>query len=376
MTKFIAPGSCVGIIGGGLTAFQLARAASALGMKTVVLAGSTDDIALKAADLRIIGSAGDAQVITELQKHVDVVTYADESVVNADLLDRIMRPEQLPSGTEILNFTQDRYLEKVFLEDLHLNVLPYNQVVTADDIQKATADLGYPAVLKLMQKGGVKDRQLRLDNDPDAWRARGLMAQRPMIMEAWLTNPRRLATVCIKSDSGLQVLPLVEITTSHAGGDAVIEPAQVDGAVLIESLRIAEQIGNKVAYQGIFSVEFFLTPEGALYVEKVAPGPRMYGDVMAAVASDDQYALHMRAILGWPVPTVPIDGSAVLIPLLPAMQPAVATQIQIKPQWRWHFFPHGSPLLGELCVPGPLIEALATLDVTAEFAVDATTFER
>lgn len=376
MTKFIAPGSCIGIIGGGLTAFQMARAARLLGMKTVVLTAKAEDIALKAADLRIIGCPNDPQVLAELQKHVDVVTYTDETAVNADVLADTMRPDQLPSGSEVLSFTQDRYLEKVFLEDLQLNVLPYEQVVTPDDIHKAIDELGYPAVLKSMQRGDGTDRHLRLDNEADAWRVRGLMAQRPMIMEAWLKAPRRLATVCVKSDSGLQVLPLVEMTTSETGHDAVIEPAQVDGAVLIESLRITEKVAEKLTYQGVFSVEYFLTAEGALYVEKVAPGPRLYGDVMGAVASDDQYTLHLRAILGWPVPTIPIDGSAVLIPLSADMLPAVSTQIQIKPHWRWQFFPHSSPLLGELSVRGPLIEALDTLAATEQFAVDSTSFER
>ncbi|WDF83452.1 ATP-grasp domain-containing protein [Lacticaseibacillus pabuli] len=369
MTKFIAPGSFVGIIGGGFAGYQLAMTARQMGMKTVILTSSVDDIAFKAADMKMVGSANDPKVLSEFKKHVDVMTYIDETVVGGEMLADAVPAAQLPSGTDILSFTQDRYLEKIFLEDLKMNVLPYTQVVSSDDVDKAIDSLGYPSVLKPLQKS-LNDRHLLLETDADVWRAKGLMDSRPFIMESWLDHPRQLAIICVKSDDGLQVMPLIEIDEGIEGLNAAIEPAQVDGSVLVESLRVAETVGAKVDYLGVFAIEFFLTKEGTLYVKRVTPGPRMYGDVIGSVAPDDQYDLHLRAVLGWPVPTVPIDGSAILIPLRESQRDAVATQIQIKPKWRWRFFAAG-PVFGELTVPGPLMDALSAISATQQFEINA-----
>jgi 5-(carboxyamino)imidazole ribonucleotide synthase len=374
VTQFVAPGATVGIIGGGVAAYELARAASHYGMKTVVLTPQAEDIALQAADYGIIGNASDVHAFTELRDRSTIITYINESVADGDMLAENLDSAQLPSGTDILAFTQDRYLEKVFLEDQNLNVLPYGQVITPDDIEKVLMTIGYPSVIKPIQKAAGADQQLLLRSDVDVWRAKGLLQKRPYILEAWLDQPRTLSVLCVKSSKGLQVLPLVETRQNHENFRGAVVPAQVDGSVLIEVLRIAEKLGNKIDYTGIFSIEFFLTSEGALYVKKVAPGMRLSGDILRAVGRSSQYALHMRAILGWPVPTLQINGSAVMLPLTADNVDAVNTQIQLKDKWRWQFFPQGNALRGELSVPGPLRDAFAALDATGAFDVDGLTY--
>lgn len=372
MTQFIAPGATVGIIGGGIAAYQLVRAASHIGMRTVVLVPSEGDIAAKAADVVVVGRSENPVKFAEFSGLAEVITYANETVVDGGMLDDRLSKAQLPSGTDILSVTQDRYLEKVFLEDLNMNVLPYGQVVTADDIEKVISTVGYPSVLKPIQKGIGSDQQLLLESDVDVWRAKGLLQKRPYILEAWLDKPRELAVYCVKSDKGLQVLPVVETNYELHQFRGAIVPAQVDDAVVVEILRIAETIGKHLDYRGVFAIEFFLNDEGTLYVKQVSAGPRPGGDILRAVAPRGQYDLHMRAVLGWPVPTVPIKGSAVLIALSPDDKDAVATQIQIKPDWEWHFFPSGSKEPGELIVPGPLQSAFNTLEATGSFTIHPT----
>ncbi len=150
MAGFVEPGATIGIIGGGVGAYQLARAAKNIGMRVAVLTTRADDVALQGADIRIVGTDRAAY---ERLAVCSVVTFSDEKIVDADLLANIFTDQQLPSGTDVLSMTQDRYLEKVFMEDLNLNVLPYGQVITAEDIDKVVATVGFPSVLKPIQKG-------------------------------------------------------------------------------------------------------------------------------------------------------------------------------------------------------------------------------
>jgi 5-(carboxyamino)imidazole ribonucleotide synthase len=91
--------------------------------------------------------------------------------------------------------------------------------------------------------------------------------------------------------------------------------------------------------------------------------------VLRGITNTTQYALHMRAIAGWPIPTIPVKGEAVLLPLQRRQMEAVATQIQIKPDWQWQFFPAGEDPVGELIVPGPLKHAFSSLAATEVFNI-------
>ncbi|WP_235804228.1 ATP-grasp domain-containing protein [Lacticaseibacillus sharpeae] len=364
MAGFVEPGATIGIIGGGVGAYQLARAAKNIGMRVAVLTTRADDVALQGADIRIVGTDRAAY---ERLAVCSVVTFSDEKIVDADLLANIFTDQQLPSGTDVLSMTQDRYLEKVFMEDLNLNVLPYGQVITAEDIDKVVATVGFPSVLKPIQKGIGADQQLLLASDVDVWRARGLLQKRPYILEAWLDNPRELAVTCVKTEAGLQVFPVVENQHERHELTATVAPAQVDGDVVMEILRIAEKISARLNYTGVFAIEFFYTDAGGLYIKRLSPGPRPGGDVLRGMTNTTQYNLHLRAILGWPIPNVKVNGEAVLLPIRQQQQGAINTQIQIKPDWRWQFFPAGSNPVGEVIVPGPLKTTIPAIAATDAF---------
>lgn len=368
MTEFIAPGSTVGVIGGDIGAYQLARAAKDMGMRVAVMAERADDIALKAADVRIVGL--DQAAYAQMQAESAAITFSDEKIVDPDRLTDMFSAQQLPSGTDILSMTQDRYLEKVFFEDLNLNVLPYGQVISAEDIDKVVATVGFPSILKPIQKGIGADQQLLIESDVDVWRARGLLQKRPYIMEAWLNAPRELAVTCVKSGDGLQVFPVVENQHDHHVLTATLAPAQIPDDAFMEILRIAETVAEKLDYTGVFAIEFFYTEEGGLYVKRLSPGPRLGGDVLRGITSTSQYALHMRAICGWPIPTVKVHGEAIMLPLRREQMDAAFTQIQIKPDWQWRFFPEGSEPVGELIVPGPVKQARTALAATDAFNIE------
>ncbi|WP_054749218.1 ATP-grasp domain-containing protein [Lacticaseibacillus thailandensis] len=369
MSNFIEPGATVGIIGGGAAALQLVRAAHDLGMHAAVLARTNGDVALTEAEFPLVGRSTDVDALEQLRDLSAVITYIDESVADATTLDDLVPAEKIPGGTDFLAMAQDRYLEKVFLEDLNMNVLPYAQVVTADDIDKAVNAVGFPSILKPIQKGIGQDQQLALTNDADIWRAKGLLEKRPYIVEAWLDHPREFAITAIRTADGMQVLPAVENKVAHHELQYTILPAQVDSAVAEEMERITRKVGEQITQVGLFTVEFFLTSEGTLYVKRLSR-PHQSADVYTSATTSSQYTLHMRAVCGWPVAEVRVMDGAVMKPLRPEQLGAVSVQIQIKPDWHWRFFPEGSPVFGELTVLGAPTKVIEQLNATGDLALD------
>ncbi len=180
----------------------------------MVLAPTQTDIALEKADIPLVGQADDREALKELTQLSTVMTFTDENVDGA-VLAELATSSQLPSGTDILTVTQDRYLEKVFLDDLNMNILPYTQVITPSDINEAIDTIGYPALLKPIQKGMGVDQQLLLATPADVDRAKQLLQQRPYILEAYLQNIKEVAVMVAKADKEIRIGPVIQNYFEH-----------------------------------------------------------------------------------------------------------------------------------------------------------------
>lgn len=366
MTAFIEPGAGVGIIGGGPLGYALAQTAKNLGMHAIVLAPSEDDIALTAADMPLVGAADDADALARLASVSTIVTYANENV-DGDALAELTTKTQLPSGTDILTVTQDRYLEMVFLDDQNINILPYAQVVGPNDISKAIESVGFPAILKPIQKDMGADQQLLLNGPEDVANAQQLLQQRPYVLEAWLAHPVEFAVAAAKSGDTVQVMPPVQTVVDGRSLQAAFVPTTAGPEVTQELVRVTKVIAEHLDYTGAFGVEFFMTESQSLYVKRIYPAPQVNTAVLATTAGISPVEMHLRALLGWPLPMVSLLRPGFLVPLATAQKAAAMTQVQIKPDWHFEFYPVGSPQLGAMTIFHPAAEAVAALNATDHF---------
>ncbi|WP_461213422.1 ATP-grasp domain-containing protein [Lacticaseibacillus sp. GG6-2] len=368
MPQFIKPGAIVGIIGGGVRAYHLALAARRMGMHTIVLAPADGDIAFDVADMRLIGDANDVKALQRLVDLAQIITYVDENV-DGTTLANIARRSQLPSGVDILSVTQDRYLEKVYLDDLNMNILPYAQVVTPKDISAAVETVGFPSILKPIQKGIGVDQQLRLTQPEDVHRAEQLLQQRPYVLEAWLDQPIEYSVLVAKAGEHIQVMPVVENRFEHHQLKASVVPATGGIAVQTEIQRIARVLADKLDYTGVFGIELFMTRSLTLYVKRLFPGPQINGHVLTATTGISPYYLHLRALFGWPLPEVHLVQGGALLPLRQDDRAAAMTQIQIKPDWQFRFYPDTDDTdeIGEIAVVGDRDVITQTINATDYF---------
>ncbi|WP_225047626.1 ATP-grasp domain-containing protein [Lacticaseibacillus kribbianus] len=367
MSQFIQPGAVLGIVGGGVLAYRMALTARQLGLKVVVLAPTDGDVAFDAADMALTGSVTDAAALARLAEVTSVITYVDENV-NGDVLTSLTTARQLPSGVDILAVTQDRYLEKVFLDDLNMNTLPYAQVVSPADVTKAVESVGFPAVLKPIQKSGGQAAQMLLKTPADVARAQALLATQPYVMEAWLSQPAEFAVMVAKSGDTVRVAPPVQNVFAAHQLQASIAPAGGGAAVAQEITRVAQVIAKRLDYCGVFGIEFFMTPAQTLYVKRIFPGPQLNGHVLAPTTGVSEYELHLRALLGWPLPEVKLLRPGVLLPLREGDRAAAITQLAIKPDWQFRFYPApASGLIGQVALFGNLPQVQAALNATDHF---------
>src|SRR5690606_19425654 len=180
-SSILAPGSTIGILGGGQLGRVLALAAARLGLKSHIDCPEPESPAFVATPDRSMAAYDDVAALKAFAADVDVVTYEFENVpaATAEVLAGL---KPLRPGANTLAIAQDRLAEKSFLASKNIPVAPYRGVHSLADLQAAIGELGLPAVLKTTRLGydGKGQRVLREPGDAEA--AFAELAPHPLVL--------------------------------------------------------------------------------------------------------------------------------------------------------------------------------------------------
>lgn len=299
------PGSTIGIVGGGQLGRMLALEARRMGYRTAVLDPDPAAPAGQVADVQITGPLTDLDAARELARVADVVTLEWE---NADLASVTMLAEHVPvrPGPHVLEIAQNRILEKRAARRLGLETAPFHPVHTLEELTDAVAALGTPAVLKTATGGydGKGQRLLRTADDAaDAFAELG-GAGRELILEGWVDFTHEVSVICARSPSGETAsFPVSE--NMHSGGilDVTVAPARIADDVRQAALEVGETLLVGLDVIGILAVELFVTADGRILVNEIAPRPHNSGHYTWEGCSESQFEQQLRAVCGLPIHT-------------------------------------------------------------------------
>ena len=336
----IYPGQMIGIIGNDQRAFLLALEAKKMGYKVAMIVNEQ----LQASPLATILDAsviGDYHQYADLERLGDicqVLTYTDE-LLDETLLERLAQAYYLPQGSSVLSVTQDRYLERVFLDDLNINIPPSTTVVDEDDIRQGIDSIGYPCILKPIQKGFGKQYQRFIKAPADLEGIGDFLQLGSYLLESWIPNAQELSVMVTKTAQGqTTVLPVVENDYHDHQLALSLVPARIDQAVAAEIERLAQMISQHLDYVGVFGIEFFLTPDMNIYVKRIIPTPHISGNVLNRTLNFSQYEYHLKAICQLAVSDYRLNNAGVTLNIDANLQQLVKTQMKIKPDWYFNLY--------------------------------------
>ena len=301
LVKPLLPGSTIGIVGGGQLGRMMAISAKEMGFKVGVLDPVIDCPAAQVANWTIQGTYDDTFALEELARRTDVITYEFENV-SVEALNAILPMSFIPQGTDLLAITQDRLLEKSFLETNNIVIAPYATIVSPTDIQDAIDGIGYPCVLKTTRGGYDGKGQYVLRSRTDLAPAMDLLREGTCVLEAWIPFEKEISIMVAGNGQGeYSTFPVVENIHRNNILHETIAPAHVSSEVIEEAERIARVIAEAVSLSGVLGVELFLTKSGGLYVNELAPRPHNSGHYSIEACSMSQFDAHIRGICGWPL---------------------------------------------------------------------------
>lgn len=292
----------LGIAGGGQLARMTAMAAAPLGVDVVVLERSPTHPAAAVAADTVVGDWRSVDGLRALAARVDVVTFENEFVdaalvaaLEADGV--VVRP-----SSRTLASVQDKLVQRNTLAAAGLPVPPFRSVTTSADVASFADAHGWPVVLK-RRRDGYDGRGNATVHDaaglPDAWNR---LSGGAVYVEAFCPFVAELATMVVRSPSGASVAyPVVETVQRDHICHTVVAPGDISAAVASRATQVAHDAVAAVDAVGAMGVELFLTADGSIFVNELAPRVHNSGHYTIEACECSQFENHVRAVLGWPL---------------------------------------------------------------------------
>ncbi len=336
--KFLLTNSTIGIIGGGQLGRMMALSAKAMGYRIIVLDPTEDCPAAQVSDEQIIADYDDKVALRELAEKAELVTYEFENI-DYDALKMTQDLVDVPQGAELLSITQDRILEKAYLESANINIAPYAIIVDKEEIETEIKSIGYPAVLKTAQGGYDGKGQVVLHDADDIERAARLLRYGSSVLEAWIPFEKEISIVVARGKDGqVETFPVAENVHVNNILHTTIAPADVSADVHEEAEEIAKKLADVLQLCGVLAVEMFVTKSGAIYVNELAPRPHNSGHFTIEACSISQFTQHIRAIVGLPLIKPELLKPALMINILGQHVDAVNERMVDYPHWFVHYY--------------------------------------
>ena len=297
----LAPGSTIGILGGGQLGRMLAVAAAELGFDCVIYEPEPDCPAGRVAAKCFTAAWDDQEALAAFADRVDVVTFEFENVPAASLAfleaRAIIRP-----GLKSLQLTQDRLVEKQFIQSLGLETAPFAVCDSLEDLGRGVATIGLPAILKTRTLGYDGKGQFRLSQITDVAEAWAALGGRPAILEGFVPFEREVSVILARAIDGS--VAAYDVTENvHQGGilHTSTVPAQISEGLATKAIAAAAQLAAALDHIGVLAVEFFVVGGDQLVVNEIAPRVHNSGHWTQDGCAANQFQQHIRAVVHWPL---------------------------------------------------------------------------
>lgn len=312
----IGPGSTVGILGGGQLGRMFGIAARRMGYRVHAFEPHPDSPAGQISDVEVNAPYTDSLALARFARQVDVISFEFENIPLSAIREVAgIRPLR-PRG-EVLHICQNREREKAFLSRHGFPHAPFAVVESADGLRAALKTIGTPSVLKTADFGYDGKGQVKLEGEVDVestWQrfhsARG-------VLEKWISFEAELSVIVARGlDGRMMAFPPSENLHRRHILDLSIVPARFPSAIGEAAVRLASDVTAALDVVGLLAVEFFLTADGALLVNELAPRPHNSGHYTFDACVTSQFEQQLRAVCGLPLGSTDLLSPVVMWNLL------------------------------------------------------------
>lgn len=371
-TKTIQPGGTLAILGGGQLGRMMAMAARTMGYHVRVMDPEQKCPASFVVDETIVGRWDDAAAAQRLATGADAVTLEIEQI-GVDALARVDAIAPLRPGVEPIRIIQDKTLQKPWLADHGFPVGAFRVVRSEEELRQAVPALENRVFLKI-GRGGYDGRgQARIGLDGaatwesiiEAWNSLG---GRPCVAEQALDLDFEISVMAARNADG-EVRSFPAARNHHENQILAwsVLPAGISPELETRAEQLAASIIAGLGVEGMLCVEMFVTKQGELFVNELAPRPHNSYHQSERGCVTSQFEQAVRAALNLPLGDTSLISPCAIVNLLGDVwlegEPNFAAAMAV-PGVRVHLYEKLSAR------PGRKMGHLSSVGATAEEALE------
>jgi 5-(carboxyamino)imidazole ribonucleotide synthase len=291
-------------------------AALSMGYRIVVLDPDPHSPAGLIATQHIKADYRDHAALRLLGDECAAVTTEFENIP-ADTLEYMQKLCPVRPTPAAVRIAQDRIKEKRFIRDHGLDTARFAIIEDSGDLEAALHELQAPLLLKTASLGYDGKGQLPANTRDEAEAAFEQLGGRPCILEEMQDLEREVSVILARSIEGeVAVYPVGE--NQHVNGilDTTIVPARVDDALAESAVTMATRLAEALDYCGVLAVEFFITKDGRLLINEMAPRPHNSGHYTVDACVTSQFEQQVRMMCGLPPGDTFLLSPVVMVNLL------------------------------------------------------------
>ena len=334
----LLPGSTLGVLGGGQLGRMFCMAARNMGYRTVILDPDSNSPAAEVADRQIIADYTDETALIEMAELCDAITIEFENVPAESLHFLAARKPVHPSA-EAVALARHRIQEKDYAKQAGLTPAAYSLVGRPSDFDAAVAVTGFPAILKTTTLGYDGKGQQVVDDLTQLEEAFKELGQVECVLERKMDLAVEISVLLARNSQGeVACYPPAENEHRNSILHQSIVPARVNSDLAEKAKAQAICLAGALQYVGIMAVEFFITTEGQLVFNEMAPRPHNSGHYTMDAAVTTQFEQQVRVMCGLPPGSARLMSPVVMINLLGNLWPVDWAKCLSNPALKLHLY--------------------------------------
>jgi 5-(carboxyamino)imidazole ribonucleotide synthase len=303
----------VGILGGGQLGRMLIQEAINYNVNVRVLDPDPNAPCKNICDEFTVGSLTDFETVYNFGKSADLLTIEIEKV-NIDALQKLEEEGVIVyPQARVIRLIQDKGLQKEFFKQNDIPTAPFQLIPTKEHLK--TAKLQFPFIQKLRKDGYDGRGVYKVVSESDIKDA----FEAPSIIEEWIDFEKEIAVIVARNDDGeVKTFPCVEMEFNPQANlvEFLISPSTLPEEVLRQAELLSVKLAESLKIVGVLAVEMFLTKDGNLLVNELAPRPHNSGHHTIEGNYTSQFEQHLRAIFNLPLGDTRCITNAVMVNLL------------------------------------------------------------
>lgn len=306
----------VGILGGGQLGRMLIQAGIDFDLDISILDPDPNAPCKLFANRFEVGKLTDFDTVYQFGQTVDVLTIEIENV-NVDALEKLQQEgKKVFPQPQVIRTIQDKRIQKQFYQK---HQIPSPAFVLIDDKEQLVQHTDFlPAFQKLGKEGYDGKGVQKLASVADFERA----FEKPSLLEKLVDIDKEISVIIARNENGdMTTFPVVELVfhPEHNLVDYLLAPAQISTELAAQAEAIAKKVMLAFDMVGLLAIEMFLTKEGEILVNEVAPRPHNSGHHTIKANGTSQYEQLWRAILNMPLGDTRSQSLAAMVNVLGAM---------------------------------------------------------